>query len=375
MSMRCLVMICAILCAGSVSASAQVLYLSPYTGDGSDAAPFRAYGVGHGAECKSLRPDETQAAGYALCTGPVMPVEPGVIDLTGKAILTKADRDAILADRGLAVSANTVHDLLGELVDTQNVILKRKNGRERIIIKGQDVWSRPAPIRSYLRDLPQMIASWFAPALGWAASTVTETFTCADDSDGDYSCDHTWSRVSGNYWRIAGNKLRFDDGLNAAQRMRQTSTAMDTTDMLVRAKVTTLTIGSGTGVSAGPLARVPNSTTATYVFCYLVNASSDEAQFGHVVSGAVTTDGTQAITYADGDTVEVRAFDDQLSCLHNNTLVLGPITESTGDGNLYFGARTFGSGTDGGQVMELDDFFASNSLPSSSHRRGVVILP
>lgn len=369
MTTRYLLLLCLLATAGQ--ASAQVLYLSPYTGNGSEATPFKAHGVGQGAECKSLRPDETQLAGYAICEGPVVPVAPGIIDLTGKRAVTKADRDTILSDRGLSVSATSFDELLGELVDKQNVRLKRKAGRERIFVKGHEVWSRPAPLRSYLRDLPDMVASLFKPALAWAAPTLTETWTCADDATTPFVCDSTWVLFQGAVAGVVSNTFRTVNSV-AAQYARS-STSIDATDMQGTVEVVSIDRGTATEVYGGVMLRKENNATSTFVFCALRDAATDQVILGHVVSGAVTEDSTTNRTVTNGDTVTARAVDDQLSCYHGPTLVLGPITESTGDGNLNGGVIMDGSGTGTTTLVVLDNWSITNNIPSEVRRRHLVL--
>lgn len=364
-------------------AHGQVLYLAPYQGDGTDANPFRADSNIRGTECKSLRPNEAQLAGYALCKGPSLPVRAGVIDLSGKRAITKADRDAIGADRSLNITATTFDGLITELADKQNVSLGRKEGRQRISVKGEEVWSRPAPLASYIPDvlhglnvafhLPVLIPSYLiSTATAWAIASIDETWTAADDSATPIIGDHTWVVSGGIVVALVSNTIRTINSVTV-QTLYNT-TALDSTDMLHRVTLTTIARGTATDIAGGPGARHTGTGTSTYVYCVARDAASDEVEFGHTVAGVRTADGTVAATVADGDVVEIRAIGDQLSCKHNGTTVLGPITENTGSGNLNIMLRFSGAGTATTTTVIMDNSraeMASNAAFGPLRRRAM----
>lgn len=355
-------------------ASAQVLYLSPYEGDGTEANPFRATGGIPGHFCKSVRASETQPAGYGLCKGPSVPVRAGVIDLSNKRAVGKSDRDKMRAEGGLTVTATTFDGLISELVDSQNVSLGRKNGRQRIVIDGQEIWSRPAPLSSYLPDVWRFAKNLFTAPVAWAAATVSETWNCADDNTPNYVCDHTWVRYSGSTAEILSNTLRNVNSVGT--NLLYNDSTLDSTDMLHRVTVSLIDRGTATNVSGGPGARHTGTTTSTYVYCVARDAATQQVEYGHVVTGSLTTDGTVSTTVADGDSIEVWAIGDQLSCKHNGNLVLAPITENTGNGNVNPMVRFSGSGTATTTMVALDNSYTSNIIPSDvTRRRSVVRMP
>lgn len=356
-----------------VVAQANVAYLAPYEGDGTEANPFRATSGIRGTECKSLRANETVVSGLAYCEGPSLPVRVGVINLTGKRAILKADRDKILAERGISLTATTVDGLISELVDTQGVSLKRKDGKQFIYVKGHEVWSRPAPLSSYIQDIPALLASMFSPSVASAVPSIDETWNAADDSASPITGDHSWVVSGGTAAALVSNTLRTVNSV-IVQTLYNT-TALDSADMLHRVTLTTIDRGTATDIAGGVGARHTGTGTATYVYCVLRDAASDEVEYGHVVSGARTADGTVAATVANGDTVEVRVVGDQLSCKHNGTTVLGPITENTGAGNVKTMVRFSGSGTATTTTVIMDN--ARAELATSATRRAFapVVLP
>lgn len=354
---------------------AQQTYLAPYEGAGVEGDPFRPVGMASGVECKSVRSDETKSLGYAVCAGPTLPADARVISLTGKRSITGADRANVLSLLSKPMSATTSDGLLSELVDSEHVAIKRINGRQRIILKNAEVWSRPSPLASYWTDakrwlaaaffLPKTIPSYLvATAVAWAASPVIETWTCADDSTPTYFCDHAWVRTGGSTAEIVSNTLRNVNSVGTNTFYADTD--LDSTDMRGFVTLVDIDRGTATNVAGGMIIRHTGTATATYVYCVARHAASSEIERGHVVSGSLTTDATVSATVADGDVIEARAVDDQVSCYHNAALVLGPSTETTGDGNLNAGVRFSGSGTATTTSVVMDNWQATNTIPSGS---------
>jgi hypothetical protein len=346
------------LCFMSSLAWADTYYFSPYTGDGSEATPFKAHGVSQGAECKSLRPDETQQAGFAICRiAGSAPVAAGVVSIDPDAALTNLQKIALAAVLGRAVTETTVGEAIGALTTSNNVSLfKWKDGRQKLILKGKELWSQQAPLASYFRNAWQFIASVVQTPAAWAASVLDETFTCADDSDGSYSCSFIWSRATGSVAAIVSNAAATTNS-TATQRLKLSNDNLGSTDMTVRAEVASIARGTATNVAGGPIAR-HHETDTTYVYCVARDAATQEIEYGHIVTGTQTVDGTVSATVSNGDTVTVRAVGDQLSCLHNGATVLGPITENTGNGNVAVGLRFSGSGTATTTSVVLDNVHA-----------------
>jgi hypothetical protein len=331
-----LILVFFLFCAVPSLSHAQAIYLAPYEGDGTDANPFRATGLLLGHTCKSMRSSEQQQTGYGLCKGPMVPVRAGVINLSGKRAITKADRDQMLADSSITTTATTFNGLISELVDSQNVKLASKAGRQRIIIGNDEIWSRPAPLSSYIPDIllaPVKVADWLiSTPVAWAAATLTEDWNCADDSTSPFTCDHSWVRSVGSTATLASNSLRNVNSVGS--NVFYNDTSLDSTDMRHRVTIASISQGTATNVAGGAVVRHAGAAGSTYIYCVARDAASDEIEYGHVSSGALTTDGTVSATVANGDTIESIAVDGQVSCKHNGVLVLGPLTESTGDGNV-----------------------------------------
>lgn len=342
-------------------ATAQVVYLSPYTGDGSEANPFIAAGVRQGGLCTSLRADPTKVGGYALCSAPSLPVADGVIDLSGKRPIAKADRDKILAERGISVTATTFDGLLSELVDSQDVRLNRVDGRQRIILKGQEVWSRPAPLASYLPRLRDILSApirfvdgLITPTIAWAAS-LTEDWNCADHAS-SLNCDHAWATFQGIVLALVSN--RADVTNSVLVQLARNTTTLDTDHMRVGVTIANIARGTATDVSGGVLARKDSSGTSTYLYAVVRDAATDQVETGDVVSGTRTVQGSLDTTVANGDLIELQVVNDVVSVFLNGTLVQGPYTNTVGDGNMLAGIRFAGTGTATTTNVALDNWFA-----------------
>lgn len=348
---------------------AQVEYLATYEGSGTEADPFRAHSGIRGTECKSLRATEKSAAGWAYCVGPSLPARAGVINLSGKRLLVKAERDKILSDSGLSVSSSTVEGLLSELVDSQGVSLKRTAGRQRIVVKGREVWSRPAPLSSYLRDIPAMVAGLFESAVAMAASTLSENFETGgvDDTTSPFVAQHSWVSTGGTAHGIKSNKYEVTNSVSVHETY--STTTLDSTDMQVRA-VLNATRGSATNIGGAVTGRHDGTGTPTFVYCMGRDAATPFAEYGQKVAGALTVHGTVNTTISAGSTITLTALGDQISCAVDGVVVLGPLTDNTGSGNVRVGTRTQGSGTATTAVVTLDDLYAA----LASERRPIAPL-
>lgn len=366
--MTILLLLIALLC--PALAQAQLYYLATYEGMGTDADPFRAHSNIPGTDCKSLRANEAQQAGYALCSGPSLPVRAGVHQIDLGAVLTAQQKTFLANVLGRTVTETTVGEVLSAIVDMNSLSLKRgRDGQQRLVIKGREVWSRPAPLSSYVPEAWERFTHLFVPSSAWAATTLDEDWNCADDNTPSYFCDHTWVRYSGTTAELITNSLRNVNSVGT--NLLYNDSTLDSTDMLHRVTVSSISRGTATNVSGGAGARHTGTSTSTYVYCVARDAATQQVAYGHVVAGSNTEDGAVSATLANGDIIEVRAVGDQLSCKHNGTTVLGPITENTGSGNVNVMVRFSGSGTATTTLVSLDDSHAEVVVPG---RRAVAPL-
>lgn len=380
--MRLLVIVLSLLI--GTPAFGQVKYLAPYEGVGTDANPFRAIGMGPGVQCKSLRPSETQVAGFAYCDGPVLPAHPDIIAMTGKKTPSVADKGLLLKHYGRGFTALTHDELLNEIVDSQNTSLRVKGGRQSIMVKGEEVWSRPAPLRAYLPDvlhaldaafhLPMHVMTYAAStAVAYAASTITETWTAADQDADPTVADHTWSRYQGTNVEVVSNQLKYLS-TTTLNLMYNSSTSMDDDDMQHQFTIISLGRDTATSVGGAPTVRHSAGAPSTYIYCLARDASTDEIDIGHVSAGTTTVDGTANVTVASSDTLITKVVGDQISCVHNGSTVLGPLTENTGAGNLRIGLRFAAVGTASASTqITIDDNVATLIVSGTGvfRRRGV----
>ncbi|MDH5251959.1 MAG: hypothetical protein OEW25_01430 [Nitrospira sp.] len=355
-------------------AHAQVTYFATYEGTGTEGDPFRAHSNIPGTECKSLRANETNAAGVALCSGPSLPIRAGVVSVDLVGTLSTPQKAVLGALLGRAVAETTIEGVLSAVLDARAVPLRRwSDGRQRIVIHGREIWSRPAPLASYLPDIWHAVKNIFTAPIAWAAATLSEDWNCADDTTPNYVCDQTWVLSTGSTATMEGNALR-NTNSTSTNVLYSTST-LDATDMQHRVTVSSIDRGTATNVAGGPAIRNPGTGTSTYVYCVLRDAATDQVELGHVVTGSLTSDSTDTVTVANGDTIETIGIGDQVSCKHNSVTVLGPLTENTGSGNVNINVRFSGSGTATTTSVVLDDSFAELATAAATfgplRRRGM----
>ena len=359
-------------CVLATPAYAQVLYLSPYQGDGSEATPFIPHGVGQGAQCAPLPT-------HAICTWDHVPVASGVVELTNNRAITGLERARIASNSKHAVTAPRANALISELVDTEQLSLRPKNRRQRIVIQGREVWSRAAPLASYLpswREVlqaPVRLVEWMVmPAVAWAATTVTETFNAADQDLNPFTGDHVWHRDVGQSIEILNNEL--DVQFTSSTQEANNQTTLDDDDMEVSANIVRVARGSATNYGPALTARTSDSSSSTLVYCQVRDASTPYVEYGHKISGSLTITGTTNHTTSTNDILKTRIVGDQLSCYVNGVLMLGPVTDNTGAGNLVAGVRFVGNGTGNSSTRaSIDNWVATNNVTSTNVRpRGAV---
>lgn len=364
-------------------AQAQVTYFANYEGTGTTTDPFRAHSNIRGTECKSLRANETQATGMALCIGPSLPVRAGIQEIDFDAPLTAQQKTFLANALGRPVTETTVAEALTALIDAKAVAMKRwKDGRHHLVLKGREFWSRSAPLSSYVPSvlhalnaafhLPVLVPSYLlSTTVAWAAATLDEDWNCTDDPTTPFVCDHTWTLYQGVVAGIVSGTFRTVN--SAALQIAYNGTALDSTDMLHRVTIASIDRGTATSVTGGAGVRHTGTSTSTYVFCVARDAASDAVEFGHVIAGAVTVDGTVSATVSAGDTIEAKAVGDRISCKHNGTVVLGPITENAGNGNVNVNVRMDGTGTATTTLVALDDSHAE--IVSPRRATAPMVLP
>ncbi len=160
--------------------------------------------------------------------------------------------------------------------------------------------------------------------------------------------------------QIVNNALEWAN--NSAVQVVRNGTDLDTTDMLHEIEVVEINRASAAERSGGPGIRYQNSSN--YLFCILKDDNTqDELELGKITGGSLTVLSSVNATAANGDTVELRGIDDQLTCRHNGTLVLGPTTETDHDGQLRVNVRFEGAGSDASSIVRLDNSHATNTIP------------
>ena len=364
-----------------------VEYLATYEPHPTEAGVFYAHSNIRGTTCVSLRPDPTKQAGYAYCTGPSLPVRAGIIALNADGSLSTKQKTDLAAVTGKAVTETRMQDVVSGIVDANSIPMKRwKDGRQHLWINGKEVWSRPAPLATYIPTMkevllaPVQFAHWLiTPTLAWAAS-FAETFTATDgviDGCEARGCTLTWDHFQGAALNILTNRAA-RSGSVSLQLARATGSTLATDDMKVGMTLSEMTIASATNIGAGPIMRKQaGNTTQTYLYCVaFVSSTSDFVAYGERTAGAGSDTGTVTVAISNNDIIGGAVLNDSVVCLVNGVRVLGPTTITTGSGFTEAGIRMSGAGTVTSTVTAVDGWYAEDItvLPGGDTRRPIAPL-
>lgn len=378
-----IVVLMAVLAIPLLSHAQTVYYLSPVQGSGTETDPYRARNAATWHECVELpdwRGGSARPGPFMLCESLSVPVGgiPLPPDMTS--VLTAVQRAAVQALLGRAVPTGKVFDLLADVIDANKIPMRKfGDGRNHLILKGKDVWSRPAPIawgeiyRDALRFPVVAMHALFDAAisapLAFAAS-LTTGFTCANSVSLD--CNGLdFISFSGGGWGITSNQAVLNNSVVA--NLERVDTNLATNNMLVGATICGLARNSATEATVGVLGRKEASATQTYYYAVGKDtATTDEFEFGYVVGASRTALGTSSVdTPGVGDLLELIIDDDQISVRVNGIVRLGPTTNTSVSSDFrQAGIRAFGSGTADNSVC-LDDWYAYDVGGASAAQRRV----
>ena len=349
-------------------AHADVVYLSPFIGTGTEADPIRARGVFPGpAKClEILRPNLQSAVGrWAVCEAPTLPVGAGVVELGAsfdEANLSAGKIAALEVALTRAVVGNSLKDIIGAAIDATGT-LKSSAGRVRVVMDGKELYSTARP---QARVAPPTPLQWLTdafrwlvfPQVAWAASYSTE-FNCADAAVLD--CDGlTWTEAGGSNWAIGANQAIVTSSIVDRARM---DSDLATADHEVEIDVIQIGRGTTDWVRVGPTARNSSSVTNSYDFCSIEdNSAGDLYVYGYLDAGTLVVSGTVAAT-AGPMTMKIRMVGDQITCLSDGVAVIGPTTHANVQTHLRGGLENRPFGATAGQTQvnrwAAQDFVAS----------------
>jgi hypothetical protein len=357
--MKLLLLLLTLLLLGPILAQAQVTYISPKIGTGTEADPFRAYPGGTWHDCMDLKT-------HFLCQGQSAPVAIGVIVLSPDASsrLSGAQKILLQVVTGRVVSADTFEDLISAILDTKAIVLPpQTDNRQHLKIHGRELWSRPAPLGAFIPavlknldvafHLPIVIPTYLvSTAVAWAAS-FTDDFDCSNATPLD--CDQDWTTYTGAA-EILTNQAVLTATSTAAEARAEVQ--VTTTHYEATADIEAFT-RSGSSASCGPMIAKDNSATRTFYTMQVILRSSGELnQFTMNRRDAGTSTELASVTtdWIAGDKLTIRNNEttDQVTGLVNDVIVVGPTTDGSPITGSYGGVRA--AGVTGNNPCTVDNF-------------------
>lgn len=355
---------------------ARVVYLAPYDGDGSDATPFKARGQDPSTGCIDRRPDPTQAAGYAICASGTLPAGVGYIQLSNRlnATLTTLQKTALSAALGgVTLTASDLPGILAELLITRATQKLRpgKDGKYHIWLGGnQEAVVTTAWVYDEFHWLDDGLVAdlWNAvqPAVAYAATLATETFTNSDGDLGGRTHVHAWTEPIGTGWTIVSNKAQNTTGGGTQGGLLNVS--LDTDDFTVQGTMVTLSSTGGGFARCGVWGRKDTSATATY-YRFHADSVGTNWELDKVVAGTATNLGTAVTDPANGDVMLLRMDGSSISGDVNAAAMISPVTDTAITGNTYGGLYSNKSTTT--MTCEIDSLIEADI--TASRRQGPVI--
>lgn len=351
MKLLVLLLFLSVFCWDSVphAQDARQFYLVPRDGAGTDADPFRA-------RCQNLAGKGVHdLTPYGiprfLCASDSLPANmTGVVQL-GASLSTNitAIKPALNVLLGRTIAANTVHDLIVELISER--LRAGRDGKFKIYLGGsvplyeQTAW---VPFRD--GGLVADVVNAVEPAMAWAATLALETFNCADS--GALSCIHTWIEVIGTAWGITSNQATASGSTTAVAR---NDSSLDTTDHDVSAALVSLTTGGGgTNSTCGPIARKENNVTDTFYRAVGVVRNT-----GELSETQLTKNVTGTVTVLDGDVTDLTAGEVLTISVSGSTIIgkrngvtTMQVTDTSITTGTYGGLRYFSDSASGACTVD-----------------------
>lgn len=346
------------------------VYLSPVDGSGTDSDPYRSRCVSMaGAGNIDLRP-----LGIArfLCASDTLPPDMTGVLLLGdslKGTLTDAQKTAIAKELRAPVTDSTVEDLIVKLLSPH--LRSGRDGKIKIWL-GQQVpvhqrtsWI-PFQDGGLVADATNVLIDLASPQVAWATTLATETFQCADSAS--LTCVHTWTEFLGTALAIVSNAAEFTGATTNEARL---DADLATDDMEVKATITAFV--NGGEARCGVIGRKDSTATRTYYSghgTFDVVPATGEWRLTKRVAGTSTTLGTNATDPVANDTVKLRDDGSSHSVYVNDTLLIGPITDTAIVGNTRAGI--LGIGAAASDSCTMDNMIAYD-YPLPQSRRSPIL--
>lgn len=339
------------------------IYVTPVDGAGTDADPYRSRCLGmESAGNIDLRPD---IDGF-LCGSNTLPADMKGVQQLGSTVkerMTGPRKAALeaLSKKGLA--ADTVDEAIIELLSSK--LRAGRDGKVKIWLgEKEPLYQQTAWVP--FRDYGYVADVWNAlqPAVAWATTLPTETFTCSDNAS--LTCVQTWTEFNGTAWAIASNVAAFSGSTTNEARI---DSDLATDDHEVQATITAANAGSET--RCGVIGRKDSSSTRTYYsFQAIFDAtpSSSTWRLMKRVSGTATTLATDATDPAVNDAVKLRSDGSDHSGYVNGSQLIAPVTDASITANTRVGI--VGIGANASDSCSLDNVIAYDyPLPASGALR------
>lgn len=349
-------------------ASAQATYLSPKIGTGTDADPFRPRRTGITWD------DCTDLGSHFLCEGSGVPTGTGVIALsTSKAArLSAGDRTALQSVTGKAVAASTFDELMTDIIDTKAIQIEpSRDNWQHLKLHGKEVWSRPAPLKSFLPQVERKLyAALHLPidavsvAVAWATTLATETFTA---SNGDLAgcqsrgCTHTWTEpLASTDWTIVSNQA---NTATTAGGTGRNDSALASGDHQSQATLAAFSASGGSAARCGVIMRKDSGSTDTFyrwVASYPAGVAT-EYEMQRRAAGVTTSLATNAQDPVANDVLIGRIVGSDYTGIVNGSTLVGPTTDASPitSANTYTGIFSNAGGSTTNSCT-LDDFSAAD---------------
>lgn len=353
-------------------AYAQVSYISPKIGTGTDADPFRPRRTaGQWDDCSDL-------GTHFLCEGASVPSGAGVIQIATGALsrTSAAQRRALQSVTGKAVTASTFEEVLTDIIDSKNITLEpAKDNRQHFKLHGKEVWSRPAPLKAFVPGVMRKIdAALHLPiemisvTVAWATTLATETFTA---SNGDLTgcegrgCTHTWTEpLTSKDWTIVSNQA---NTATTAGGTGRNQSALATGDHESQATLIAFAASGGSAARCGVVLRKDNGATDTFyrfVASYPAGVAT-EYEFQRRAAGVTTSLATNAQDPVANDIIKGRIQGNDYTGIVNGSTLIGPTTDASPitSANTYVGIFMNAGGSSSASCT-LDNFIG-NDYPTT----------
>lgn len=339
------------------------VYVTPVDGAGTDADPYhsRCWTMPNMGNV-DLRP---WGINRFLCASDTLPADTtGILQLgtSLKGTLSGGTKTALVALAGKAIAAGTIDEAIIELL--QSKLRAGRDGKIKIWLGDQlPMYQQTAWVP--FRDNGLVADVWNAlqPAVAWATTLATETFTGADGDLTGRTFVHPWTEFVSTGCTIVSNQVSASSDCNA-----RADADLATDDMEVSVVMVSQALGGSTSISCGPIARKDSTATETFYYMFATTSTgpAEDTSLSKRLAGTPTSLDTDTGDFADGDTLKILPDGSTISGYNGVNVVLGPVTDVSITGNTRGGVRV-SKGSGGTPSCVLDTWNASDyTAPASS---------